>query len=137
MQFSYKIYYEDTDAIGIMYHANYIKFFERARTDMLEELNFSNSRLKSEHNSILLVCDCNIKFIKPAFLDDKITIKIKILKINQASLNIAETAYNSNSELLVESGFKIACVNKDTLFPMALPQELLLLFNNNTKLQDI
>ena len=69
-----KIYYEDTDAGGVVYYSNYLKFLERARTEMLGSIGLSNKKLLEEHNTLIIVKSCNIEYIAPARLEDKIQI---------------------------------------------------------------
>mgnify|MGYP006182422805 CR=1 FL=1 len=66
--FKVKVYYEDTDSGGVVYYANYLKFLERARTELLLGGGFTHTRLKETHNILLVVKSCNINYIKPAFL---------------------------------------------------------------------
>ena len=70
-----KIYYEDTDAGGIVYYANYLKYFERARTEALLAIGLSNLKIKDEFNSLIIVKSCNIEYKKSAYLEDNLTIK--------------------------------------------------------------
>ena len=71
---SIKIYYEDTDAGGVVYYSNYLKFLERARTEMLESIGLSNKKLLEDHKTLIIVKSCNIEYITPARLEDKIQI---------------------------------------------------------------
>ena len=70
-----KIYYEDTDSGGVVYYANYLKYFERARTEALLAIGLSNLKIKDEFNSLIIVKSCNIEYKKSAYLEDNLTIK--------------------------------------------------------------
>ena len=79
--FKLKVYYEDTDAGGVVYYANYLKFMERARSDALESLGFTNKKLRDENGIYIIVKSCNINYIKSAFLEDILEIKSTIKEI--------------------------------------------------------
>ncbi|MDB9799975.1 YbgC/FadM family acyl-CoA thioesterase [Candidatus Pelagibacter sp.] len=78
-----KVYYEDTDAGGIVYYANYLKFLERARTEALVTLGFSNKKIKEDFGSLIIVKSCNIEYKKPAHLEDKLNIRSFIKSITK------------------------------------------------------
>ena len=81
-----RVYYEDSDAGGVVYYANYLKFMERARTEWLREKGFNQIALKQQHNSIIVVRKISIDYLKPAFFDDLLTITVHISKIGKASI---------------------------------------------------
>ena len=85
-QFNYRIYYEDTDAGGVVYYANYLKFFERARTDFLRSIGIIQNKLALEENLIFVVKRCIVDYQYPARLDDEINVNVK--KYEQAALEI-------------------------------------------------
>ena len=85
-----KIYYEDTDAGGVVYYSNYLNFLERARTEMIESVGFSNKKLLEEFKTLIIVKSCNIEYIKPAKLEDKIQIYSSIESFNKASFVIIQ-----------------------------------------------
>ena len=85
---SIKIYYEDTDAGGVVYYSNYLKFLERARTEMLESVGLSNIKLLEEHRTLIIVKSCNIEYNFPARLEDKIQIYSSIDTLNKASFDL-------------------------------------------------
>ena len=70
-----KVYYEDTDSGGVVYYANYLKFLERARTEALVNLGFSNNKIKDDFGSLIIVKSCNINYKKPAYLEDELSIR--------------------------------------------------------------
>jgi acyl-CoA thioester hydrolase len=80
-----KVYYEDTDAGGVVYYANYLKFLERARTEALYSIGFSNSKIKETYNSLIIVKSCNIDYKKSSFLEDELTIRSFVKSITKTS----------------------------------------------------
>ena len=82
-----RIYYEDTDSGGVVYYANYLKYYERARTEYLRSYNFNQSILKKEKNLVFAVSEINVNYIKPLFLDDVIKVTCAIEKISKTSIN--------------------------------------------------
>ena len=86
-KFNVKIYYEDTDSGGVVYYANYLKFLERARSETLYSLDFTNSGLLENHGILLIVKSCNIEYKKPAKFEDKLEIISEVLKFTKTSLD--------------------------------------------------
>ena len=122
--FSYRVYYEDTDAGKIVYYANYLKFFERARTDFLRALNISQSDLVTKENVIFVVRKCEIEYLSPARLDDVLEVSVEVKEISAASIRMYQEAKKSgavSSRLNVE----IVCVDGDSFRPKKIPQSLL------------
>ena len=80
-----KIYYEDTDSGGVVYYANYLKFLERARTEALFSIGFSNKKIEEQYSSLIIVKSCNIEYKKPAHLEDELTIRSFVKSISKTS----------------------------------------------------
>jgi tol-pal system-associated acyl-CoA thioesterase len=114
-----RVYYEDTDAGGIVYYVNYLKYCERARTEWLRSLGFSQQYLLSK-NVQFVVVDVKISYQRPAKLDDELQIHIQNIKLGRASL-VFEQKILRDSELICTAQVKIACVNADQLKPIPLP----------------
>ena len=109
--FNLNVYYEDTDVGGIVYYANYLKFIERARTEMIYDLfKMNHQKLKNEHDVIFVVRSCNIKYIKPAIFEDKLSIHTNILKKSAVRLNLLQEI-KRKEELLVSVEVELAIVN--------------------------
>ena len=109
--FNVRVYYEDTDVGGIVYYANYLKFFERARTEMIYDLfGISHKKLKNDHDIIFLVRSCNIKYIKSAEFENTLNIKTKIVKKSPVRLNLLQEV-KREEELLVSAEIELAVVN--------------------------
>ncbi len=117
-----KIYYEDTDAGGVVYYSNYLKFLERARTEMLESIGLSNKKLLEEHNTLIIVKSCNIEYIAPSRLEDKIQIYSSIETLNKASFDVIQNI-KKNHILIVKAKVKLVTVNKDGK-PIKIPSIL-------------
>ena len=117
-----RVYYEDTDAGGIVYYANYLKFCERARTEWLRGMNMSQSQMLEQHMGFVIK---NIKgnYVSSAKLDDSLTITCIPTKVKHASLVIYQQVFNQNNELLFEFECSIAFLNMQLKKPMIMPKE--------------
>lgn len=121
-----RVYYEDTDVGGIVYHANYLKFMERARTEWLRSLGFSQEQLRTE-NTLFVVRSLNIQYKAPAFLDDELFVTVVIEQQRKVGLMIQQTIQRVNNqeiELLAEAQVEVACISTAGK-PKKLPQPLL------------
>ena len=117
-----KIYYEDTDSGGVVYYSNYLKFLERARTEMLESIGLSNKKLLEDYNTLIIVKSCNIEYTAPARLEDKIQIYSSIETLNKASFDVIQNI-KKNHILIVKAKVKLVTVNKDGK-PIKIPSIL-------------
>ena len=117
-----RVYHEDTDAGGIVYYANYLKFCERARTEWLRGMNMSQSQMLEQHMGFVIK---NIKgnYVSSAKLDDLLTITCIPTKVKHASLVIYQQVFNQNNELLFEFECSIAFLNMQLKKPMIMPKE--------------
>ena len=113
-QFIYKvkIYYEDTDSGGVVYYANYLKFLERARSEAIYELGFSNTELKKEFGVLIIVKSCNIDYKKPAIFEDKLSIISTIKEVTKTSF-VMEQNINRDKELIASADIHLVSVNSD------------------------
>ena len=118
-----RVYYEDTDAGGVVFYANYLKFFERARTEWLRGLGIDQSSLAARKRRVFVVKKLDTHYLKPARLDDLLVIQSVITRVGRASIDFAQTA-SLNGQRLCEGNIQICCVDADTLRPAALPEEL-------------
>ena len=118
-----RVYFEDTDAGGIVYHARYLYFLERARTEWLRELGFNQSLLKQQ-NVLFVVRDMNIKWQKPAVLDDALIVDVNVIAVKKASLKMQQTI-KTESEQKLHADVTIACIDATNKKPMAIPQAIL------------
>jgi acyl-CoA thioester hydrolase len=126
-----RVYYEDTDAGGIVFYANYLKFFERGRTEWLRALGFDHTYLRKQ-GQIFVVRDLTLSYRKPAKLDDLLTIHTHVNRIGPASIHFAQQALRQG-ELLVEGNIQLCCVNRDTLKLGSLPMALRTILQSTRK----
>lgn len=115
-----RVYYEDTDAGGVVYHTGYIQYFERARTEWLRALGYSQQRLVQEENVLFTVVDLAIQYRRPARLDDLLEI-VSRAEAGGASVLFSQAAHGAGGELLVEGQVRVACVDAKTFRPQRLP----------------
>lgn len=118
-----RVYYEDTDAGGVMYYANYLKFFERGRTEWLRRLGVDHSSVAAKDHRLFVVKKVEIQYRKPAKLDDLLHIRSTIVRLGRASILFAQQAFRGD-ELLCESDIQVCCVDATTFRPIELTQEL-------------
>lgn len=119
-----RIYYADTDAIGIVYHANYLRFFESARTEYLRKCGISLPKLLDEHGVQFAVVKIDVRYLKSARLDDLLTVISKVSHIGQASVHYIQEIFRNNStELLCTAQVKLAVIDKQ-MRPTAIPDVL-------------
>ena len=118
--FPVRIYYEDTDAGGVVYHANYLRFMERARTEWLRDHGYELNKLEQEFGFLFAVRSVSIDYLKPAYLNDLLSIQVSIARTGRASLDIDQEVYR-DKVLLCRARIKLAGVAVDTFRPMSLP----------------
>ncbi len=124
-----RVYIEDTDAGGIVYYVNYLKFMERARTEFLRSLGFEHY-LKSDEDFMFVVADAQVSYKRPALMDDELRATAQIVELGRASLVFRQTICRGD-ELLAEGRIKIACVGKSGVKPRAIPASLTALFEQH------
>ncbi|WP_041675190.1 tol-pal system-associated acyl-CoA thioesterase [Ramlibacter tataouinensis] len=124
MSFSFpvRVYWEDTDAGGIVFYANYLKFFERARTEWLRSLGMEQSRLREATGGMFVVSETAVRYLQPARLDDELLVTATLRNGGRASLIIAQQAlHKSSGALLAEGTIRIGWVEASTLRPARIP----------------
>jgi acyl-CoA thioester hydrolase len=124
-----RIYYEDTDSGGVVYHSNYLKYMERARTEWLRDFKVDQKALKDNLNLMFVVHEIDIKFIRPAVFNDEIEVQTKLEKLGSVKIELEQKIFRS-SELLIESRVVVASVNSISMKPMRIPNEIKLLMEN-------
>ena len=122
-KFSYRIYYEDTDAGGVVYYANYLKFFERARTDFLRELGINQSQLLQEQSVCFVVRKCEIEYIFPAKLDDMILVDVEIVNVSATTITMNQKIHRDN-KILSSLKVEIVCVDSKSFKPRRISEEI-------------
>ncbi|WP_284735764.1 tol-pal system-associated acyl-CoA thioesterase [Dongia deserti] len=107
-----RVYFEDTDAAGIVYYANYLKFAERARTDMLRDLGISHAEMMKRDGHVLVVRRCEIDYLKPAKLDDLLTVETVAMKLGGASVELRQRVLR-DGDVLAELKVLVVCIGND------------------------
>lgn len=118
-----RVYYEDTDTAGLVYHANYLKFMERARTEWLRSFGVEQDELARRDEVIFVVRSARIEFLKPARFNDLIDVSVAVTERRGASMTLAQTVRRGGT-VLCEGETVIACLNSATLAPRKLPAGL-------------
>ncbi|MDK1704049.1 tol-pal system-associated acyl-CoA thioesterase [Serratia rubidaea] len=118
-----RVYYEDTDASGVVYHARYVAFFERARTEMLRQHDFHQQQLLSERVAFV-VRRMTVDYLLPARLDEQLEVQSEITQLRGASLTFAQRIVNSDGALLSQADVLIACIDPHQMKPRALPKSI-------------
>lgn len=126
---NYRVYYEDTDAGGVVYYANYLKFAERARTEWLRALGFNQSELWNTHGMGIVVGRAEVLYKKPARLDDVLTIESQLQSLSKARMSMNQNILR-NGELLAEVSVDLVCVSND-IRPKAWPADVASKFTIN------
>jgi|TARA_B110000444_G_C18680887_1_gene519689 acyl-CoA thioester hydrolase len=109
-----RVYYEDTDAGGIVYYANYFKFTERGRTELLRDIGVSQSEMLKKYDIKFIVHSVSMEYINPAYLDDQLTIETSINKLKKASIDFSQNIYNISNDKKIDiakSKCRIVCIN--------------------------
>jgi acyl-CoA thioester hydrolase len=119
-----RVYYEDTDAGGVVFYANYLKFFERARTEMLRGFGFEQDQLIAEENLIFVVRSVFIDYLKPARFNQLIDVSAKIIETKKTSLTF-EQSITRQQELLCNGRIRIACLDAQSMKPKLIPIAIL------------
>ena len=120
--FGLRVYIEDTDAGGIVYYVNYLKFMERARTELMRSLGFGKDYIFN-HDLMFVVRDVTVKYLRPARLDDELAATASIKQLRGASM-ILHQAVRRGGEILAQGDVTIACVARDGVKPRRLPREM-------------
>jgi acyl-CoA thioester hydrolase len=121
--FPVRVYYEDTDAGGVVYYANYLKFMERARTEWLRSLGFEQDELLKRHGVIFAVRSVQLDFLKPARFNDLLQLTVDVGRHGRASLTLRQRAKRDDL-VLCEGEIKIACIEAKTFTPCAMPNAI-------------
>ena len=119
-----RVFYEDTDAGGVVYYANYLRYLERARTEWLRELGLPREQLRATVGWVFVVSRVEADYLRPARLDDLLTVRAEILEASRASLLFAQSVEREGQTLL-RARVRVACVDQVEFKPRRLPAELL------------
>ena len=118
-----KVYYEDTDAGGVVYYANYLKYLERARTEALSTIGLSNIKIKNDFGTLIIVKSCNIEYKKSAYLEDNLQIKSFISSTSKTSFIMNQSIFKYK-DLIVEAQIHLVFINEKSK-PVKIPEKIL------------
>jgi acyl-CoA thioester hydrolase len=121
-----RVYYEDTDAQGVVYYANYFRFMERARTEWLRSLGVDMVRLQDEERRIFVVAEVNAKFLAPARLSDELVVTARLADLSRVAFDIEQRIYRNSTDgdLLISGIVKAAYLDADTMRPKRVPSSI-------------
>ena len=115
-----RVYYQDTDSGGVVFHGNYLQFFERVRTEWLRALGFDVRTLAAQDNLLFIVREVRVNYLRPALVDDLLTATVELEHLGRAQFTLGQRVLRGD-ELLVEGSVNLACVSTDELKPMRVP----------------
>jgi len=119
-----RVYYEDTDAAGVVYYANYLKYVERARTEWMRAKGFELPEIEQIYGRIFVVRKVNAVYQRPARLGDLLQVRTRVIRVRRVGFELEQNV-NRNDELLFESTVTLACIDTTTFSPAALPEPLM------------
>ena len=127
-RFQLRVYWEDTDAGGVVFYANYLKFFERARTEWLRSLGHGQEQMRQESGVVFVVTDTAVRYLSPARLDDVLAVTVDVKHAGRAQMTIAQQAWRQRPDepetLLAEGTIRIGCVDAGTFRPQRIPNSI-------------
>lgn len=118
-----RVYYEDTDAGGVVYHASYLCYLERARTEWLRALGYSQAKLRQEESLVFTVVAMTLDFLKPARLDDQLSVRSQVRLAGGASVEFTQEILRG-SERILAATVRVACLDADSFRPRRLPASI-------------
>jgi acyl-CoA thioester hydrolase len=118
-----RVYFQDTDAGGVVYHGSYVNFFERARTEWLRSYGHSGTSLMKDFSAVFVVRSMSTDYLKPALLDDLLTVTAQIKEVGRSRVTLLQTVYR-DQERLTEGEIHLVYVSLDTFKPISVPEVL-------------
>jgi acyl-CoA thioester hydrolase len=119
-----QVYWEDTDAGGVVYHSQYLNFMERARTEFLRSLGLVQTTLRDDLSILFVVRDIQIRFKKPAKFDDELNVNTQLLKVGRSLLEFEQNIYRGD-EHLIAAKVDVVCIGADSFRPVSIPDKML------------
>src|SRR5690242_423725 len=120
-----RVYWEDTDAGGVVYHAGYLRFLERARTEWMRAMAMGQDALRRSHGIVFVVRELSIAYDKPARLDDELDSTVRVMRLRSASLDIAQDVLRAaDGVTLARARVRVACVDADAFVPCRIPPDI-------------
>jgi acyl-CoA thioester hydrolase len=126
---TYSVYWEDTDAGGVVYYANYLKFMERCRTEWLRAMSVDQQRLRAQRGLQFVVVNVEVDFLRPAVLHDEILVTAQLERLGGATIHFKQTIMRGD-EQLIDASTRVACLDSGTLKPRAIPKDLFVEWRN-------
>ncbi|BBA37310.1 thioesterase family protein [Methylocaldum marinum] len=126
-----RVYYEDTDAGGVVYHASYLRFFERARTEFLRSLGFEQDDLRTRYGILFAVRSMQIDYVKAARFNEMLWVSAEVEQLKSASLSFKQLAMRQDDQLVCEARVRVVCLVAETFRPTAIPDFLLQRLKND------
>jgi acyl-CoA thioester hydrolase len=124
-----RVYWEDTDAGGVVYYANYLKFMERCRTDWLRAMGVDQLRLRAERALQFAVVSVTVDFLRPAVLNDEIIVTAELMRLSGATITFKQTIMRGDAQL-IDANTRVACLDSGTLKPRPIPKDLFVEWRN-------
>ena len=121
-KYKFRIYYEDTDSVGVVYYANYLKYLERARSEAIYSLGLTNTKLQKDYGTLIIVKSCNIEYKKPAIFEDELEIISSVLTKTKTSFTMKQII-KKDEETISEADVQLVTVNKEGK-PVKIPKIL-------------
>ena len=122
-EFTLRVFFEDTDATGVVYHANYVKYMERCRSDWLEAIGWNVRRVNEQFAIAFAVSKLSVQYLQPARLNDVLIVKVELTRLGAASFSFAQEVWREN-DLLCRGELKVACVTDQTFKPIQVPRPI-------------
>ena len=126
---TYRVYWEDTDAGGVVYYANYLKFMERCRTEWLRALGVDQVRLQAERHLQFAVVNVAVDYLRSAVLDDEILVTAELQRMSGATITFKQTILRGDVQL-IDASTRVACLDSGTLKPRPIPKDLFVEWRN-------
>lgn len=120
-----RVYWEDTDAGGVVYHASYVRFLERARTEWMRALGVDQMAFRQETGLAFLVRNMQLDFLRPALLDDELSVTVEVKERRAASILFTQTITRADGSCLIRASVRVACVDLQRMRPAAIPTDLI------------
>jgi len=118
-----RVYWEDTDAGGVVYYANYLNFMERCRSEWLRDLGIDQQRLRLEPGLQFVVVNVHVDFLRPAVLNDEITVTAELERLGGATIHFKQAIWRAEAQL-IDASVRVACLDSGTMKPRAIPKEM-------------
>jgi acyl-CoA thioester hydrolase len=123
-RFPVRVYYEDTDAGGVVYYANYLKFMERARTEWLRGLGFEQDELRASAGVLFAVARVEIDYLRPARFNDALTVVVRVARFGRANIEFEQRVEGDDAEILARGRVKVVCLDAERFRPRSMPEGL-------------